>query len=103
LKLVEECFSGVLPCRHLPPQLFDALYERFAQPDVWRIYDDVHPTLQGLRQRGYRLGVISNWDERLHLLLERLDLSRYLDAVVLSSDVGATKPSPGFFQRAGAH
>jgi putative hydrolase of the HAD superfamily len=95
--LVNACFSGLLPCP-ISPKLFEALYEQFAQPHVWRVYDDVRLTLETLRQRGVRLGVISNWDLRLGPLLERLELSRYLDCLVLSVNVGATKPSPRIFQ-----
>ena len=96
-KLVEECFCNVGP---VSTELFNALYERFAQPAAWRVYDDVRPTLSELHRRGYCLGIISNWDERLRGLLDKLDLSRLLDAVVLSVKVGATKPSARIFQQA---
>ena len=98
-KLVEESFADILAVRS---ELFAALYQRFAQPDAWRIYNDVEATLKELHRRGYRLAVISNWDERLVPLLEGLGLSRYLDAVILSVNVGATKPSPRIFQHATA-
>jgi putative hydrolase of the HAD superfamily len=93
--LVQECFSTV---GSLSTELFKAIYERFAEPDVWRVYDDVRPTLSELHQRGYRLGVISNWDLRLESLLNRLNLSQYFDAIVLSIKVGATKPSQRIFE-----
>lgn len=96
-KLVQKCFSSI---GSVSTQLFDAVYERFAEPDVWRIYDDVRPSLSELHQRGYRLGIISNWDLRLQSLLDRFDLSRYFDSVILSVDVGATKPSSLIFQHA---
>jgi putative hydrolase of the HAD superfamily len=40
------------------------------------------------------LAVVSNFDQRLLPLLEALKLSPLLDAVVVSSVVGAAKPSP---------
>jgi putative hydrolase of the HAD superfamily len=91
--LVEETFGGPLP-----GGLFEAIYERFRQPSSWRIWEDVRPALQTLGARGYRLAVISNWDERLRDLLKTLDLSRYLEFIVLSIEAGATKPSPLIFQ-----
>lgn len=97
--LVQEVFATQLPAP-LSPKLFDALYERFKQAAVWRVYDDVQTTLKALRQRGYRLGVISNWDDRLKQLLCDLKLSHYFEAIVLSVDVGATKPSPKIFSHA---
>ena len=85
---------------HLPADFFPALYERFAQPDAWRIYDDVLPALDELATVGIRLAVISNWDERLHPLLERLKLRGFFEVVIVSCEVGFAKPSPVIFQMA---
>ena len=65
---------------------------------AWRVYDDVRPTLEALHQRGYRMAVISNWDHRLKPLLADLQLSEYFEAIVLSVDVGATKPAAKVFE-----
>lgn len=81
----------------LPEELYDALYQRFRRPDVWRIYDDVIPTLTALTSLGKRLAVISNWDDRLAPLLKALGLARYFDRLIISCDYGATKPSPSLF------
>ena len=79
---------------------FEALYEEFAQPDAWRIFPDVFETLTECRSRKLHVGVISNWDERLRPLLERLDLSRYLDSLTISCEVGAEKPAAAIFRAA---
>jgi putative hydrolase of the HAD superfamily len=76
------------------------LYERFAEPDAWRLYDDVVPALERLRSAGLRLAVISNWDERLPRLLEGLGLARFFDELVLSCEVGVEKPHPAIFAAA---
>jgi len=94
--LVEEVFVPQLS-PPLSQKLFESLYQRFTDRAVWRVYDDVRPTLKRLRQRGYRLAVISNWDERLKPLLIDLQLSDYFETIVVSVDVGATKPSPKIF------
>jgi putative hydrolase of the HAD superfamily len=97
--LVDSTFAGlteVIPSR----TFFQKLYERFAEPDVWRIYDDVRPTLEFLGERGIRLGVISNWDERLRPLLRALGLSDYFETMTVSIEVGFRKPAPEIFQRA---
>jgi putative hydrolase of the HAD superfamily len=80
--------------------LIEALYERFAQPQLWRVYSDVPRRLEAWRRQGFRLAVVSNFDRRLHGLLAALDLRPWLDAVIVSSEVGAAKPSPVPFQRA---
>jgi putative hydrolase of the HAD superfamily len=47
-----------------------------------------------------RLAVISNWDERLEPLLKKLGLHSYFEAIVISCDVGFTKPSPVIYGHA---
>ncbi|MBI4326345.1 MAG: HAD-IA family hydrolase [Chloroflexi bacterium] len=91
---VDEC--GV----HREVPFFDELYDRFSQPQVWRIYDDVLPALAGLSRRGFKLGVISNWDERLRPLLRLLDLDRFFAAMIISNEIGCHKPSAQIFQEA---
>lgn len=77
-------------------ELFEALWNHFARPDAWRIYDDVEAALELARCRGYRLAVGSNFDARLHSVVEGL-LSRRFDLVLPATAVGAAKPEPAFF------
>jgi putative hydrolase of the HAD superfamily len=79
---------------------FPELYERFAQAGAWRVFEDVTPTLAVLRQRGLKLGVISNWDDRLRALLNSLKLADRFDGIVVSCEVGANKPAATIFEAA---
>lgn len=79
---------------------FDELFEYFARPDAWRIYDDVLPTLEWLRERHVPLAVISNWDNRLHRLIKRTPLAPFMDFVLTSADAGSMKPSPRIYSEA---
>jgi len=98
-ELVDETFRGL--CAEIPSEtFFAALYDHFALPEAWRIFDDVLPTLESLAASGVRLGTISNWDERLRILLRRLQLEKYFEASAISCEVGLAKPSPVIFQRA---
>jgi putative hydrolase of the HAD superfamily len=96
-RIVDETFAGLLP---EPPSrtFFPELYERFAQGSAWRIYDDVAPTVAALSQRGLKLGVISNWDDRLRPLLKSLQLGDRFEIIVVSCEVGASKPAPAIFK-----
>ena len=97
--LVDATFRGLTD--RPPSQTFFAeLYARFAAPDAWRIYEDVVPTLEALAARGLKLGVISNWDERLRPLWSRLKLAGYFEAIVVSREVGSAKPARGIFEHA---
>ncbi len=95
--LVNQTF-GCAADERLP--FFEELYERFAEPEAWRVFDDVIPILDQLASAGVRMAVISNWDERLRGLLERLKLSRYFETLAISCEVGFPKPSPVIFQHA---
>lgn len=99
VELVAKTFSEwIEPGGPMP--FFDELYERFAEPDVWRIHEDVLPAIETLIERGFELGVISNWDERLRPLLKRLRLDRYFRVVIISQEIGFHKPSPVIFHEA---
>src|ERR1041385_3439162 len=63
-ELVNEVFGGS-DSQSPEENFFAELYERFAQPDAWHVFDDVLPTLDALASRQIKLAVISNWDERL--------------------------------------
>ncbi|HEY5910176.1 MAG TPA: HAD-IA family hydrolase, partial [Verrucomicrobiae bacterium] len=82
-----------------PPSVtfFPALYERFTRAASWHVFDDVVPTLQSLRARGLKLGVISNWDDRLRPLLRALRLDRSFDVITISCEVGSPKPRAEIF------
>jgi putative hydrolase of the HAD superfamily len=98
-RIVDAAFAGLVAA---PPSrtFFPALYERFARASAWRIFDDVLPALAALRARGLRLGVISNWDERLRALLEDLGLAPQFEVLIVSSEVGVPKPERGIFDAA---
>jgi putative hydrolase of the HAD superfamily len=81
-------------------ELRQALFEGFADPALWRVYDDVPAHLAAWHGSGLRLAVVSNFDSRLEGLLEGLDLARWLELVVVSSRAGAAKPSPDPFLQA---
>jgi putative hydrolase of the HAD superfamily len=81
-------------------EMFRAIYDRFAQPTAWHLFDDVIPALEFAKSRNLKLGIISNWDERLRPLLRELDLLRWFDVVIVSVEVEAHKPDTKIFQAA---
>jgi putative hydrolase of the HAD superfamily len=85
-----------------PPSFtfFPELYDRFSDPNAWRVFEDVLPVLKKFKSQGIALGIISNWDERLRPLLGRLKLDHYFDAIVVSCEAGSHKPSPAIFATA---
>lgn len=95
--LVREVFREHLHAMDFD-QFFDFLYQRFADADSWRVYDDVHAVLAELQKRGLKLAIISNWDSRLPVLCDQLGITSFFETVVVSAIVGYEKPHPTIFQ-----
>ncbi|WP_152617936.1 HAD family hydrolase [Phaeacidiphilus oryzae] len=92
------CYTALAREAGLPdPGLADVLYDRHRRPVAWQPYRDAESTLRGLRERGLRTAVVSNigWD--LRPVLEFHGLARYVDAWVLSYELGVKKPDPRIF------
>ena len=79
--------------------LFDTLFDHYAEASAWRAAPGIAEVLETLA-RHTRLGVISNFDHRFHSIASGLDLLRFFEVVILSSDVGASKPDSVIFAAA---
>src|SRR5262245_16330609 len=90
-QLVNRTFHGLIDQERV--EFFPELYERFAEPEAWRVFDDARLALAALSALGVRLGAISNWDERLRPLLKKLQLHDCFENIVVSCEVGFAKPS----------
>jgi putative hydrolase of the HAD superfamily len=64
------------------------------------VHPDVMPCLDGLRADNVRLGLVSNCSRLTRPLLEQWPFGQRFEAVILSCEVGRTKPDPGIFERA---
>jgi len=64
------------------------------------LYDDAIPFLDGLRSGGVKIALVSNCTEHTRGLLTELGVTSRADAVILSCEVGAAKPSAEIFRRA---
>ncbi|WP_406207300.1 HAD-IA family hydrolase [Streptomyces sp. NBC_01017] len=89
--------------RHVPlpdDRLHDLLYDRHMAPAAWGPYPDAADVLRGLRERGVRVGVVSNigWD--LRPVFREHGLDPYVDTYVLSYEHGIQKPDPRLFEAA---
>ena len=78
-------------------RIFEELFDYFARPEAWRLFDEVDGTLERLRTADLRLGIISNWDYRLLRILAGFKILEQFDPVVISFDVGFEKPEKEIF------
>jgi putative hydrolase of the HAD superfamily len=90
--------ADVLPQFEDFDAFFDQLFQAFATADPWVLYPDTVRTLQQIRAAGIDLGVVSNFDSRLHRVLPALGLADFFSAVTISTEVGVAKPDAQIFQ-----
>ncbi len=98
-QIVADTLGGGIP-RNDFQSAFEALWQHFADAAAWRLFADVTDTLQRLRRQGYSIAVASNFDGRLRPILAGLGLEALVDEVLISSDLGFSKPNPQFYTAA---
>ncbi|MGH2694170.1 MAG: HAD family hydrolase [Actinomycetota bacterium] len=76
------------------------LYSTFSSSSSYRLFDDVLPALDRLKEGGYRLGLISNFEGWLEEMLVELEVGHLFDAAVISGVEGVEKPDPRIYELA---
>ncbi|GAA3398046.1 HAD family hydrolase [Cryptosporangium minutisporangium] len=84
-------------CEQLAPGLSEELYALTVAADSWEAFPDTVPTLRTLRDRGVRIGIVSDTGFDLRPALEQLGIMAYVDAVVMSFQHGMCKPAVPVF------
>ena len=82
------------------PGLSEAMYQRLLDPDGWAIYPDTIATLRAVRERGIPIALVSNIGFDVRPIGKALGFAEFIDAWVLSYEVGAIKPEPEIFRHA---
>jgi len=84
------------------PAAFDAFFEdvylHFAKPEAWGVYPEVFEVLEAMRDRAIDLVVLSNWDARLHSVLDGNGLGEFLPQRFISAELGWEKPDPAIYR-----
>lgn len=83
-------------------RMFPDLWEAFAHAHSWKPTADVPALLARLKARGLQLAILSNWDSRLHRVVDGFGWRRWLDHLFVSADLGVEKPAPAIFAHAAA-
>lgn len=72
--------------------------DRFESGEYVQLFAGAKDTLTELRNRGYSLGIISNFATYLRRFLSRLELTDLLDFVVISAEHNCEKPGTALFE-----
>ncbi len=98
-RVVELTFERA-GCDRPSPAAIAAGVEAFGRGTAWRPCAGAVDTLRALRERGLKIALVSNYDTRLHRVVDELGLRPYFDIVVVSSETGWAKPSPRIYAAA---
>jgi putative hydrolase of the HAD superfamily len=79
---------------------FQPLFTYFETAAPWRLYPETLKTLNALQALGIELAIISNFDSRLHTVLQVLELNSWFKSVTISTQIGAAKPDGAIFEAA---
>ncbi|KFP05094.1 Haloacid dehalogenase-like hydrolase domain-containing protein 3, partial [Calypte anna] len=101
LEVVTQTFrrAGVRDERILTP-VAEKLYRDFCSARNWEELPGARETLRMCCQRGFRMGVVSNFDNRLESILTQCQLRQHFDFVLTSEAVGFAKPDRRIFEQA---
>jgi HAD superfamily hydrolase (TIGR01662 family) len=81
-------------------QVARQIYEQWAVNHHFEMYDDAAPVLQGLQERGLKVGVISNSHRSLDAFREHFSLTGLIHFSVSSAQHGYMKPHRSIFEAA---
>ena len=98
--LIDQAAISELGIGPMPDSFFRRLSELFLVVSNWHVFPDVMPALDALKERGLKIGAVSNWVWQLPELLHSLELVSHFDFIAASARVGYEKPHPAIFQYA---
>ena len=79
---------------------FDEVFEAFGQATHWELFPETFEVLTLLKERGFELGIITNFDSRFFQVSRALGIHQFFDSVTISSLAGAAKPASKIFSYA---
>ncbi len=96
-EVVKQVFQPFAKGNDIDP-VFEVLWDLFAEGKHWRIAHSAESTLRTLKERGYRLAVLSNNDSRLRSVLNDHGITSLFEELFISSELGVEKPDAAIFQ-----
>jgi putative hydrolase of the HAD superfamily len=79
-------------------RFFEEVYLHYGKPEAWEVYPEVLEVMEALRDYPVDLFVLSNWDSRLHPVLDGNGLGECLPRRFISAELGWEKPDPAIYR-----
>lgn len=86
--------TGIRPSRETMDTAFETLFDHYASGSAWELFPEVEQVLRSFEEQGLKMAVVSNFDLRLHRILDELGTAGYFETILTSADAAARKPSP---------
>ncbi|XP_072930958.1 rhythmically expressed gene 2 protein-like [Epargyreus clarus] len=99
-QIVKMTFKGHLPVNANVDSIAVKLIDEFKTTKCWCKAEGSERLINLLQNSGVCLGVISNFDPRLHEILHNIKLDKVFQFVVTSYESGISKPSKEIFEYA---
>ncbi|MCG9876685.1 MAG: HAD-IA family hydrolase [Leptospiraceae bacterium] len=77
-----------------------SIFESFETGQHWMLEPSFMDLVKVSHLLGIRMGVLSNWDNRLRSLLKKIGIHDYFDDFIISGEIGYEKPSKEIFKAA---
>jgi len=77
---------------------FEDVYLYYGKPEAWGVYPEVLEVLEALRDHDVDLVGLSNWDARLHAVLDGNGLGEYIGKRYISAELGWEKPDSAIYR-----
>lgn len=90
--LIEECGKDE---EEVAEQIFNVMWLKDRM-----LFEDVVDTFKDIKERGLKIGIISDTTLSLQKTLESLGLGEYIDCYTSSKEVGVMKPDPKIYMKA---
>lgn len=102
-EVVQGTFKDTIKDTYHLKCITNDLIEDYKSPKCWSPAEGASDLLEYLKSRYSNLGVVSNFDPRLHEILQKLNLSSYFNFVLTSYELGYSKPDNKIFEAAIKH
>jgi putative hydrolase of the HAD superfamily len=76
----------------------EVLYKTFSDPTNYALFEDALPAVTALKERGLKIGIISNFESWLRKMLAGMDVLDLFDVIAISGDLNLEKPDPRIFK-----
>lgn len=71
----------------------------YKKEGFFHLHEEMIPTLKALKEKGIKIGLLSNCEKEEAIAIKGSIVYPYYDAAVLSYDEGLEKPDPVFYQK----